>query len=337
MAGTETKRFFHTSTVFMVGIPDCAQQNKKNFLVLQPYSLENYKLDPWWVTGFCDDEGCFHVNLIENKKLKFSWRIQHRFTIVLHLKDKPISQEIQSYLGVGKIYKHGPKYLKFRVHSFKELDIVINHFKKYPLITNKCSDFKLFIMVYEIMRRKEHLTQEGFMKIIAIKASINRGLSEKLKLNFPDVVLGIERPKVNTPKTIDPSWLVGFTDGEGSFMINIFQSQTNSIGFQVKLVFQITQHKRDEKLMISLIELLQCGKIFKNRETFDFKVYKLSDILNKIIPFFKKYPILGMKAIDFDDWCKAAELMKNKIHLTAEGLEEIRKIKAGMNKGRKIS
>ena len=73
----------------------------------------------------------------------------------------------------------------------------------YPLMTNKCSDLKLFIMVYEIIRRKEHLTQEGFMKIIAIKASMNRGLSEKLKLNFPDVVL-VERPKVNTPKTIDP-------------------------------------------------------------------------------------------------------------------------------------
>ena len=119
-------------------------------------------------------------------------------------------------------------------------------------------------------------------------------------------------------------------------MINIFQSQTNSIGFQVKLVFQITQHKRNEKLMISLIELLQCGKIFKNRETFDFKVYKLSDILNKIIPFFKKYPILGVKALDFADFCKAAELMKNKAHLTKDGLEQIRKIKAGMNRGRKL-
>ena len=29
MSATETKRLFHTSTVFMVGIPDCAQQNKK--------------------------------------------------------------------------------------------------------------------------------------------------------------------------------------------------------------------------------------------------------------------------------------------------------------------
>ena len=37
-------------------------------------------------------------------------------------------------------------------------------------------------MVNEIMKRKEHLTIEGLHKIIAIRASMNRGLSEKLKL-----------------------------------------------------------------------------------------------------------------------------------------------------------
>jgi hypothetical protein len=38
--------------------------------------------------------------------------------------------------------------------------------------------------------------------------------------------------------------------------------------------------------------------------------------------------------LDYLDWCKVAELMKNKAHLTWEGLSKIRKIKAGMNKGR---
>ena len=47
-----------------------------------------------------------------------------------------------------------------------------------------------------------------------------------------------------------------------------------------------------------------------------------------------KYPIMGVKAADFQDWCKVAELMKTKKHLTPEGLDQIRKIKAGMNMGR---
>jgi hypothetical protein len=41
--------------------------------------------------------------------------------------------------------------------------------------------------------------------------------------------------------------------------------------------------------------------------------------------------------LDYADFCKAAELMKTKAHLTARGLEQIRKLKTGMNTGRKMS
>jgi len=118
-------------------------------------------------------------------------------------------------------------------------------------------------------------------------------------------------------------------------MVKITASKTHSVGFKVLLVFELTQHMRDERLMRSLIELLQCGKIYRSRNTFVFHVTKLSDVNEKIIPFFKKYPIIGVKALDFADWCKVAELMKEKKHLTAEGLQEIKQIKAGMNTGRK--
>jgi hypothetical protein len=60
----------------------------------------------------------------------------------------------------------------------------------------------------------------------------------------------------------------------------------------------------------------------------------LSDIVEKIIPFFNKYQLEGAKALDFADFCKVAELMKNKDHLNQVGLEQIRKIKVGMNTGR---
>ena len=192
------------------------------------------------------------------------------------------------------------------------------------------------MQVIELMERREHLTIEGLHKILAIRASMNHGLSPKLKLAFPDIVPQIVvRPLVENQKVHDPNWLAGFTTGEGSFIVNIKASKTHSIGFQVFLVFELTQHMRDEQLMRSLIELLQCGNIYKNRNTFDFRVSKFADITEKIIPLFLKYPILCVKAIDFEDWCKAAELMKQKKHLTLEGLEEIKKIKAGMNTDRK--
>ena len=82
------------------------------------------------------------------------------------------------------------------------------------------------------------------------------------------------------------------------------------------------------------MELLVCGNVYKYREACDLIVTKLSDINNKIIPFFQKYPIIGTKSKDFDDFCKVANMMKEGKHLTVEGLDQIRKIKAGMNTGR---
>ena len=42
---------------------------------------------------------------------------------------------------------------------------------------------------------------------------------------------------------------------------------------------------------------------------------KFSDI-EFIIPFFEKYPILGQKSLDFEDFKKVAKLVKIKNHLT---------------------
>jgi hypothetical protein len=54
-------------------------------------------------------------------------------------------------------------------------------------------------------------------------------------------------------------------------------------------------------------------------------------IQNKIIPFFNKYPILGLKSLDFNDFKHVAFLMKNKKHLTVKGLSKIIEIVNGMN------
>jgi hypothetical protein len=61
---------------------------------------------------------------------------------------------------------------------------------------------------------------------------------------------------------------------------------------------------------------------------------KYSDLTDKIIPFFKKYPILGEKSKDFGDFCQVAELMRTKSHLTLEGLNQVKNLKSGMNRQR---
>ena len=166
---------------------------------------------------------------------------------------------------------------------------------------------------------------------------MNWGLSEKLKSAFPYVV-PVRRPIVQNKKAIqDLNWLAGFTSAEGCFWVNVWQNSRSATGYQVKLVFEISQHIWDEIIMRSLVEFLKCGIIFKNRKVISFRVTKFHDITEKIIPLFQKYPIHGVKALDFADFCKVAKLMKDQKHLTKQGLEQIKKIKAGLNTGTKWS
>jgi hypothetical protein len=88
--------------------------------------------------------------------------------------------------------------------------------------------------------------------------------------------------------------------------------------------------------MRSIVNYLGCGNVYsvKSREAIDYCVVKYSDVTEKIIPFFEKHPIIGVKSQDFSDFCDVALLMKDKKHRTLDGLNQINLIKAGMNKGR---
>jgi hypothetical protein len=106
------------------------------------------------------------------------------------------------------------------------------------------------------------------------------------------------------------------------------------LGFQVILTFKLSQHSRDKQLMISLIEYLGCGNVYNDSNLVQFIINKYKDLNNKVIQFFDKYNIIGVKLQDYQDFKKIIELIKNGDHLTTEGLEKIRKLILNMNKNR---
>lgn len=243
-------------------------------------------------------------------------------------------QKIHSYFKVGNI-KNDTKNnaIVYYVNSFQDLtNVIIPHFEKYPLITKKYADFLLFKQVIDFINKGEHLTIEGLNKIISIKASMNNGLSSKLKESFPGII-PVVRPLVEK-QILDPHWIAGFANGEGSFFIRVQKKKTKT-GFSVSICFSCCQHLRNAQLINSFVNYLDCGGSYNARNIQLFSVSKISDINNKIIPFFIKYPIIGIKRLDFEDFCKVAVLIQDKAHLTIEGLEKIRKIKGGMNEARK--
>jgi hypothetical protein len=98
----------------------------------------------------------------------------------------------------------------------------------------------------------------------------------------------------------------------------MYKSTRCKLGEAVTLKFQITQHSRYSNLMKKLITNLGCGRIELNKErsAVYFLVTKFNDILQKIIPFFEKYPLEGLKSLDFACFKKVAELMKDKADMT---------------------
>jgi len=88
--------------------------------------------------------------------------------------------------------------------------------------------------------------------------------------------------------------------------------------------------------MQNLILFWGCGKIFKrsNEDKVDFTINKFEHLVEKVIPVFKSIPIQGVKDKDFLDFLNAVEIIKAKEHLTSKGLNELHKIKQGMNRGR---
>lgn len=216
--------------------------------------------------------------------------------------------------------------------------MIIPHFEKYQLITQKRSDFELFKQIVLIKAANRKLSQEDFEKILAYRANLNSGSSEELKNSFPNVC-PVPRPSFALQEIPDPQWLIGFIDGEGCFIINTQQSISTSGKTlnKIWLSFYITQHTRDSQLMESIVKYLDCGKVFKrsSQSAVDFKVMKFEEIIGKVIPFLQKYSLQSVKQENFLDWVKASNLIENKEDLTAEGLEKIYIIKNGMNKKEK--
>jgi len=171
-----------------------------------------------------------------------------------------------------------------------------------------------------------------------------------LKKAFPNVV-SVNRPEYIFNNITDTFWVAGFTSGDGSFHL-ITSTQDTDKGSKVVLRFSINLNIREEELIKGLAIFFKSydtkvsnssviidievkhKNIYILEKSVNLQITKISDIVNNIIPFFEKYPIVGIKSLDFSDFKIAAEIVKTKEHLTSEGFKKILKIKSNMNKNR---
>lgn len=299
--------------------------------------VKDVELCPNWVTGFADAESCFSLKTSKRSTSKSGWKVTPEFRIELHSRDIILLRKIKDYFGIGVISERLDRNaIVYSVQSVRDiLNVIIPHFDKYPLITQKRADYLLFKQAINLLNLKVQSEIEGIYEIMAIKASMNTGLSDKLKNSFP-TVYPVPRPLINFGGDFHPDWLTGFTDGEGCFYVNTKKAKTLT-GYQIIMTFSITQHVRDERLLTKIVDYLQCGsteKVSTRPGSVRFVVYNFTSIKDKIIPFFCKYPLQGVKSFDYNDFCKIANIMITKEHLTLEGVKKIKSLKSGMNSSR---
>jgi hypothetical protein len=114
---------------------------------------------------------------------------------------------LQNFFGVGIVYlnKNGKSAI-YMVRKLKDItNVIIPHFDSYPLISQKRADYLLFRQaIYLLLDGQAQSSIGGIHEILSIKASMNNGLSDKLKINFP-TVLPLPRPVVSGQDIPDPS------------------------------------------------------------------------------------------------------------------------------------
>lgn len=134
-------------------------------------------------------------------------------------------------------------------------------------------------------------------------------------------------------------WIVGFVDGEGTFSVSINKNSTTTMGFQVFPEFVITQGAKSLHSLKMIKRRFNCGRIYINRRNDNHKenlyryvVRSISDLRNKIIPFFKNNQLKTAKINDFAKFCQIIEMMLEKKHLERKGFNKVGMIASMMNR-----
>lgn len=125
----------------------------------------------------------------------------------------------------------------------------------------------------------------------------------------------------NILATLNPWFVTGFVDAEGSFYMSIFKSKTAAIGWTVESCFIITLHKKDIELLNKIQIFFGVGSVSTTGDKMARYRVRTKEGLRVIISHFKKYPLQTTKIKNFISFCNILDLINNnKDHLNVGGL-----------------
>jgi len=83
------------------------------------------------------------ISIMSTKERRIGWSVGARFEITLHARDEELLNQINAYFkGAGLVTRFGVDKVSYRLNNLNQIiEILIPHFKQYPLNTSKKADF----------------------------------------------------------------------------------------------------------------------------------------------------------------------------------------------------
>jgi hypothetical protein len=150
-------------------------------------------LDPWWIVGFTDGEGCFSVSVHRNDLARPTggWHLQPTFQVSQHEDHRVILLALRDFFDCGTVRSKGEKSAVevYVVHStIKLVERVIPFFERYELRVKR-DDFEKFADIVRSIRSRGHHRPEEFDRLVRLAYSMNaRGRQRKRPMG--EILLG---------------------------------------------------------------------------------------------------------------------------------------------------
>lgn len=260
-----------------------------------------YLSDKWltWFIGFTEGDGAIQT-----------YGNGRRVRFVLTQKESGILYYIHNMLGIGTV-KHFPQGTSGNKNDF------------YRLIVDDPSHILLLAFL--------------FNGNIAITHRIKQLALWVQALNFRFGANTIQLINTSVTVTLEDAWLSGFTDAEGCFNVSITSNARYVLGHVIKMRFILDQ--KDSSILHIIQHIFGFGKVTLRSGKDDVYRYTATGFksMNDVISYFKIFPLLTKKALSFDKWLTIHNLVINKLHLTEDGLAQVRVLQKQINLNNSIT
>ena len=134
-------------------------------------------LNPWFVSGLTEGEGCFCVSFAIRAKMKAGLEVRPSFALALNERDAALLADLQAFFGCGWLRRsRGDRTVKYEVRAISDLtSIVVPHFERYPLRGCKARSCAGFSRVCQMVLQGDHLQRDGLRTIVGIAYRMNSG------------------------------------------------------------------------------------------------------------------------------------------------------------------